>query len=430
MKILIESGTYDMLNLGDVAMLQVGLKRLRAMWPQAELRLITLTPELLPQYCPEAIPVGPTFFAGRKQWLEQFNLLGPFRRLAPIISSKSPILLECELRTRFPNWAYHRITHRMRKRGADTTSIDYFFQQVSEADAMVVTGGGFMTDAFLDYNTWLAETAAVVAGLGKPLAFFGQGLGPLENPHLRKRSAEAYSNAAIIGIREPNTTRGFLNDAGVDEANTQLTGDDAIELAYNERKSTLGNAIGLNLRTTDYSSIGSEHTQRLRRVVNQFALEIGADLVPLIISRYEGTDIDTMSELFPERPTVRDEALAQDMPIKVIEQVARCRIVVTGSYHAGVFALSQGIPMIGLARSQYYRGKFTGLSDQFGAGAEVVLFDDPAFEDTMLMTLRRVWRDAEETRGPLLEAARRQLEMSTAAYERFRSVVTQGTLRS
>ena len=38
-------------------------------------------------------------------------------------------------------------------------------------------------------------------------------------------------------------------------------------------------------------------------------------------------------------------------------------VEVTGSYHAGVFALAQGIPVVGLLQSAYYEQKFIGHSE-------------------------------------------------------------------
>ena len=38
----------------------------------------------------------------------------------------------------------------------------------------------------------------------------------------------------------------------------------------------------------------------------------------------------------------------------VLTAIADCRVVVTGSYHAAVFALSMGVPAVGLAASRYY----------------------------------------------------------------------------
>ena len=63
-------------------------------------------------------------------------------------------------------------------------------------------------------------------------------------------------------------------------------------------------------------------------------------------------------------------------PLGVVEHISRCRAVVTGSYHAAVFALAQGIPAVGLTGSAYYDAKFAGLADQFGgSGLWIVRLD-------------------------------------------------------
>ena len=45
------------LNMGDVAMLQVAVARLRASWPWEELRVFTSDPGALARYCPAVTPV-------------------------------------------------------------------------------------------------------------------------------------------------------------------------------------------------------------------------------------------------------------------------------------------------------------------------------------------------------------------------------------
>jgi hypothetical protein len=41
MRILIDSGSYHALNVGDVAMLQTGVERLRELWPSASIAAVT-----------------------------------------------------------------------------------------------------------------------------------------------------------------------------------------------------------------------------------------------------------------------------------------------------------------------------------------------------------------------------------------------------
>jgi polysaccharide pyruvyl transferase WcaK-like protein len=68
MEILLEPSEYRFLNAGDSAMMQVAMSRLRSMWPEAEIRVLTSHPELLPAYSPRVSPLANT---GRLLWLEK-----------------------------------------------------------------------------------------------------------------------------------------------------------------------------------------------------------------------------------------------------------------------------------------------------------------------------------------------------------------------
>ena len=56
MRILIDSGSYHALNVGDVAMLQACIVRLRELWPGASIAVVTNSPDALTTHCPD---VGP-----------------------------------------------------------------------------------------------------------------------------------------------------------------------------------------------------------------------------------------------------------------------------------------------------------------------------------------------------------------------------------
>ena len=91
----------------------------------------------------------------------------------------------------------------------------------------------------------------------------------------------------------------------------------------------------------------------------------------------------------------------------------------TGAYHAAVFALSQGIPVVGISASDDYTAKFLGLEDQFGVGCETVLLGASGASEKLAGALERAWQLAEKVRVPLQEAARRQIALSQGAYERI-----------
>jgi colanic acid/amylovoran biosynthesis protein len=116
-------------------------------------------------------------------------------------------------------------------------------------------------------------------------------------------------------------------------------------------------------------------------------------------------------------------ALAIRTPLDLVRQIRRCRVVVTGSYHAGVFALANGIPTIGLARSDYYVDKFLGLADMFRVGCEMVSLDREDAAETVRATLRRMWEDAPAIRPTILASAEAQIAAGHAAYRRIRDAV-------
>ena len=104
--------------------------------------------------------------------------------------------------------------------------------------------------------------------------------------------------------------------------------------------------------------------------------------------------------------------------------------MVTGAYHAAVFALSQGIPVVGLSSSQYYDDKFEGLADMFGCGVDLVRIGADADSDTVEERVCRaasgLWRDAADLRAALLDSAVHQVRLSRAAFERAAELIGAG----
>jgi polysaccharide pyruvyl transferase WcaK-like protein len=94
---------------------------------------------------------------------------------------------------------------------------------------------------------------------------------------------------------------------------------------------------------------------------------------------------------------------------------------VSGAYHAAVFALAQGIPVVCIASSQneYYNLKFRGLEELFPCGCIIVHIDRRDAADALQAAMVRLWDSAPAVRERLCEAAERQIAASHAAYDRF-----------
>jgi hypothetical protein len=66
MRVLVEPSDYSLLNVGDVAMLDVATARLHALWPNAIIEVLTDTPE----YLPRSAHVKCLSAATRRKWFE------------------------------------------------------------------------------------------------------------------------------------------------------------------------------------------------------------------------------------------------------------------------------------------------------------------------------------------------------------------------
>ncbi len=433
MKIFVENSGYDLGNMGDVAMLQVTVSRLQSLWPDAVIEIFTNTPEKLAEFCPNTFPLSPN---GRQLWFSP--LVSPDYKyqkdLKKLSNKKYIFLLEIEDKFcyYFPFLATSLLKFKLRKNQQELREIKAFVESISTADLVIASGGGYITDLWGEWSHEVLNTLAFAIKLGKPTAILGHGLGPIENPRFYQKAKSILPSLSLISIREKKASLPLLDSMGVLADRIIITGDDAIELAYNARNPKLGNGIGINLRIANYSSISKNSLEIVRSTLHNIAKKKNSQLISIPILRYHinpnsesdiKSDITTIQQILAGFDNIFDEGNNLDTPLKVIEQVSHCRIVVTGSYHAGVFALAQGIPVVSLAKSQYYIDKFQGLADQFGVGCDVILLSDGDFAQKLAFSINKLWESAEILRPKLLEAAQQQIDLGQTAYKRLYEIV-------
>jgi len=429
MKIFVETGSYDFGNVGDVAMLQVTVSRLQTLWPDAVIEVLTNVPDKLTELFPNTFPVSPN---GRQQWFSP--LVSPEDKYPKdpkkSFDKKHIFWLEIEdkLCYYFPFLTNFLVKIKLRKNQQEIREINTFIEAISTSDLVVASGGGYITDLWGEWSHEVLNTLAFASKLGKPTAILGHGLGPIENPRFYRKAKFVLPSLSLISIREKKASLPLLDSMGVLSHRIVTTGDDAIELAYNARNPKLGNGMGINLRVANYSSINQEFLGIVRSTLQDIAKKKDSPLVSIPILRYHidpntESDITTIQQILAGFDNVFDQGNDLDTPLKVIEQVGHCRIVITGSYHAGVFALAQGIPVVSLAKSQYYIDKFQGLADQFGVGCDVILLGDQEFAQKLASSIHQLWESAEILRPQLLEAARQQIELGQTAYQRLYEIV-------
>jgi polysaccharide pyruvyl transferase WcaK-like protein len=419
----LNKGAGEYSNMGDVAMLQVAVTRLKRLWPSAIIEVLTESPENLEIYCPGTRPILRT---GRDFFLGDHILLGKYHKQLPAWISSPLCDLTGVLRMRWP--ALHRSLVRLRLRLRDRQNVRHdllpFIEAAEQADILVVCGAGGFADDERDWTIPVLGTLATALHRNIPVALFGQGMGPLTDPVVLAKAKRILPHVDLISLRGSRGGLALLTSLGVPASRVFTTGDEAIELAYNASPEEPGRGLGVNLRVATNSGVENGLVEIIGPVLQEFARQRNVPLIPVPISFDPWTgDPKTIRHLLAGFDDHSDGGATLNSPLKAIEQAGRCRIVVTGAYHAAVFALAQGIPVVGLAGNSYYAAKFLGLGDQFGLGCKTLFVRDPDLSNKLAAAIDMAWQSAGTLRQSLKEAARRQIQLSRGAYERFKNLV-------
>ncbi len=361
MRILVEPSGYPspLRNVGDIAMQRTALTRLAQAWPGATIEVLSDSPEHFPFY---AENVKPLSTLGRRLWLS-----GPMR------NRRVPEWLQ-----RWGNnllWSYPEVRQQVSKFRLHALPSHYskavtsFLHTMSDVDVLVVCGMGGVTDAFELYALDLLETINKVKENGKSIVLMlGQAFGPIaEGTVLYEAARKTLPAIDFIGLRESRASEPLLKALGVDPSRVMVTGDDALEIAVQNRLNESGNGIGVNVRVAPYSEVNRKDIESLGSVLQRISAQRSVDLIPIPCSTYSEEDDSAFIQLAVNR-SIKTQTPDLVTPEYMIGQLQRCRVAVLGSYHAAVFALAQGIPVVGIYRSPYYRDKFLGLAHMFGPG--------------------------------------------------------------
>ena len=409
------------LNMGDVAMLQVATWRLRAWWHWEDLRIFTSDPLALLRYCPGVTPV---LLPDYPAWCHDRYLAGRIHTWLPESRSDQLASGYVSMACHWPHLREWLLRGRSLLRADERASLHTFLDTIANAKLVVASGAGGIADPFRDYSNLVLLALQCAQSRGIPTAILGHGFGPLTAPDLRAKAAAILPRVDVIALREDRTSLPLLISLGVSTDRVISTGDDAVELAYEARPEAMGEGVGINLRLARSAAATEHDIEAVRIGLRLFAQRWPVPQLAVPIARQHDLDANVIGQLIedadaPERADGRD----LDTPLKVIHQVGACRIVVTGAYHAAVFALAQGIPAVCLARSPYFVNKFLGLAAQFGVGCHLVSLDEEALPERLAMAMQQAWDEAPYVREWLWRAAAEQIARGQEVHARLHALV-------
>ena len=420
MRILVEPGSYTCMNMGDVAMMQVCVSRLTELWPGAHIQVVTQAPERLAFFCPNAEPI---LESGKEYWFRDKI----FGRLQNYLSSGLRLRLqavETALRRNCPLAVGSLFAAKRRLKHRDFGGISNFLNAVLCADLVVASGTGMINDEFRDRALQMLATLDMANRHGIPTAMVSQGIGPVTDTGLLASLQRVLPKVRVVTLRERLLGPTILEQIGYPLDRVLAAGDDALQLAFDNRSDALGSAIGVNLRIATYSQVDVNIVNAVRHALEIAATELNTSFIPISILFRDDSDLKSTLALISG---YEDRSLnaAVMTPLDVMRRIGRCRLVVTGSYHGAVFAVAQGIPTVAVAKSPYYVGKFQGLEDQFGEGCQLVDWSKGACAEDLVGAIRRAWSSAPELKPTLLKTTQEQIRSTDDAYRTLHSCVSQ-----
>ncbi len=372
LNIIIDNSGYHLQNLGDVAMLQGAVKRIRKVVPSCSLSIISSDKDAQSRLIPDSNHIS----AKIPNLAHQHRLFPIPHQLVPSVFRRYVEEFE----------RAHRVTHCHRllakMRNSNDPSAAQWLNQLSQATAVIATGGGYLTDNFQQHASRLLTNLALAQTLGKPTAIFSQGLGPITNKRLRQITRSVLKNTCQIGLREFVTGPQHLKEMQIVEngqPTIEITGDDALEILPRNSKITQPSEqsrIGLCLRLTSYSGIDRSTLSFLRSELQTIAKKATRPVefcpLPIDLLNPEENDETHAFEILQGLP-ITENYRSPTQPIDVINLASACSSTITGSYHCALFSIAQGIPVVAVQSNAYYSGKFAGIKTMFPKS--VTLYD-------------------------------------------------------
>ncbi len=298
-------------------------------------------------------------------------------------------------------------------------------EAIRSSDGVAVSGGGNMASTWPSHIFERATIGEIARLLGKPFVVSGQTLGPHLDDADRALVATLLSSARLVGLRE-KPSHALALELGGDPAVLAQTVDDASFLSEQGRDSDVADDTASPYCLVSLSThVGVENRDEFQQAV--------ADLLDHLVET-TGLDIRfyahfaSLDETESRGDTVMHDAVIARMASTNVatlnegDSVAAARLargaalVVSSRYHPAVFAVSGGVPTIGIPVDDYTTTKLTGALGNFGqsslvSAAQLVAGAAPAVASG-------VWNDRETVRARGISLAESNRAASAAWWDR------------
>jgi len=312
-------------------------------------------------------------------------------------------------------------------------------EAIRASDGVAVSGGGNMASTWPSHIYERGTIGEIARLLGKPLVVSGQTIGPHLTTADGEIVARLLSSADLVGLRE-RPSYDLSLALGVPAEQLAQTVDDASFIADQpvDAESTPEHPYCLvSLSTHVGDENRAEFQQATALLLDSIAAQTGLDIV--FFAHFASVNADesrgdtVMHDAVVERMTARDTGSTPDGHPRVTtvhsgDSVSAARLarsaalVVSSRYHPAVFAVSGGVPTIGIPVDDYTTTKLTGALGNFGQGALLSAADLVAGRGAAVASA--LWADRDTVRARGLALAVESRESSSEWWDRVADVLS------
>jgi polysaccharide pyruvyl transferase WcaK-like protein len=403
-------------HVGDEAMFEANLNRLRNLFPAANFTVLSQSPAFTARhYNVRALP----YFGFSPKPGES----APRKALLQTILEQAKITGKSEAET-------ERII---------PGPCQALFESLKNCDALIVSGGGNISSTWPHHLYERVALIKIAALYGKPAIITGQTFGPNFTPEDRALLKETLPLARLIGVREKASFE-ICRELGLPASKILYQLDDAAFLKPFSPQAKADPALAKLLATakpwlavtihhfTDFETApGQRRLQALAGQILKICHETGAH--PVFLSHAAVTPgFDTWPDEAVGQRLARLLEPAIEMPVigvrptgEVAYLTGQAALVISTRYHPLVFGLAAGVPALGIYVDHYTEIKLRGALEHARLGdwliplelAYTELFSGLAVElwrqrpaiTRHLATIRPHWQETEQTRWLELKAA-------------------------
>jgi polysaccharide pyruvyl transferase CsaB len=226
---------------------------------------------------------------------------------------------------------------------------------VRDCDLVVLGGGGLLHDHWpMDIGNLFSDPAAHISYPGyaalaalfnKPLELLAIGVGPLATSAGRRYTRMVCDQAQAITVRDAES-KALLEELGVDSQRIAVTPDPAFLLTAPAASLQIPRPVlGVALRNWNINDWEAETAAAL----DEFLSRRGGAVLLLPFERSTDTEV---ANRIRSRMRLQDRAHVFDGasdPARLAGAIGACDVVLGMRYHSVLFAMRQGVPVVGLA---------------------------------------------------------------------------------